>query len=204
MVNYTCAWGLCQNTRQKNPTLRFIPFIKPFGRFPDRICADRWVWLCGRKNFTVDDITHNTYICAEHFDNYENVEDLNPRKNQRLEPYPATSKTSKAPKFVPTKANTITPRPKIPQDLHEVETVNSEEKFKNVKTFSKPKVTTIEVPYGVKNFVTPSKINAAHSSYISPKQIRILGKRPMDYVQSASTENDTAEEILETIELTGM
>ena len=129
MVNYTyvggtatCSWGLCQNTSQKNPTLRFIPFPS---QFTDSIRAARWAWLCGRKNFTGNDVTYNSYICAEHFDSYENVylkfknvEDLNPMKNQTLEPHPHPSvNLSKPPKFVvPTKA-----KPKIPGVNHQCE-----------------------------------------------------------------------------------
>ena len=94
----TCSWGHCPNTSQKNPTLRFIPF--PTSQFEYSIRVARWAWLCGRENFTENDITNTSYICAEHFDSYENVEDLNPKKNQNLEPYPHPSVALiKAPNF---------------------------------------------------------------------------------------------------------
>ena len=101
----TCSMGLCKNNKRKNPTLRFIPFVKPFGRFANEERAKRWVHLCGRKDFTVDQITQNSYICAHHFPNYENKKDFNPILNKELEPYNLfSSKTH--PKFEKTKGNT--------------------------------------------------------------------------------------------------
>ena len=99
-----CSMGLCKNNRRKNPTLRFIPFVKPFGRFADKERAKRWVHLCGRKDLTVDKITHSSFICAHHFPNYEEKKDFNPILNKELEPYNYFS--SKHPKFVKTKGNT--------------------------------------------------------------------------------------------------
>ena len=52
----TCSWGICLNTDRKNPNLRFVPFVKPYGRFAEPGRAARWVKLCGRKNFTVENI----------------------------------------------------------------------------------------------------------------------------------------------------
>ena len=101
----TCSWGLCKNNSQKNPTLRFIPFVKPFGRFADKERAKRWVHLCGRKNFTVDMIKRTSYICAHHFPNYHEKNDFNPILNKGLEPYSCLS-SARPFKFVQTKGNT--------------------------------------------------------------------------------------------------
>ena len=101
----SCAWGVCPNTDNKNPTLRFIPFVKPNGRFGDRPRAAHWVYLCGRKNFTLDNITQHSYICAHHFPNYEKKSQLNPILNKELAPY--SCMTSEIhPKFFPTQGNT--------------------------------------------------------------------------------------------------
>ena len=101
----TCSWGICLNTDRKNPNLRFVPFVKPYGRFAEPRRAARWVKLCGRKNFTVENITKNSYICAQHFPNYEHKNQFTPILNQDLEPYSCLSFEAH-PKFVPTTGNT--------------------------------------------------------------------------------------------------
>ena len=101
----SCAWGICPNTDNKNPTLRFISFVKPYGRYGDRARAANWVYLCGRKNFTLENITQNSYICAHHFPNHKNKAKLNPILNKELEPYSCLS-SEVHPKFVPTIGNT--------------------------------------------------------------------------------------------------
>ena len=195
----TCSWGICLNTEKKNPKLRFVPFVKPSGRFEDKGRAARWVYLCGRKNFTLENITRHSFICAYHFPNYENKGQFNPILNQDLEPYYALSPEDH-PKFVPTNGNTVEKKPKIPADLHDIEEPRN---FENVKTFKKKStVTTIEVPYGVKKATaTPSKIDAKYD-YKSPKTIKFLAKNPMEFVKSVTNEaEDEIEDILEHVEL---
>ena len=195
----SCAWGICGNTDNKNPTLRFISFVKPYGTLGDHARAARWVYLCGRKNFSLENINQHSYICARHFPNHHNPKDLNPHFNKNLEPY---SCRLVQPKFVPTKGNTVEKKPKIPVDLHKVDE-QPEGKFENIKTFSRPKVATIEVPYA-KIPATPIKINLPQSSSsISPKQIKFLGHNPIDFVKNVSTKDTTAEEIVDEIEQAG-
>lgn len=42
----------------------FLPFPKPKTQFEK---CQRWVRLCGRKYFGVENITKDTYICCKHF-----------------------------------------------------------------------------------------------------------------------------------------
>ena len=101
----TCSWGICLSTDRKNPKLRFVPFVKPYGRFADHGRAARWVYLCGRKNFGLENIKRSSFICAHHFPNHANKRDLNPILNYDLEPYSCLS-SEIHPKFVPTTGNT--------------------------------------------------------------------------------------------------
>ena len=212
----TCSWGNCINTDHKNPTLRFISFVKPYGTLGDHARAARWVYLCGRKNFSLENINQHSYICARHFPNYHDPKELNPHSNKNLEPYSSRKVQPKfvqtkgntvekkieiqvQPKFVQTKGNTVEKKPKIPVDLHNVE--QSEARFKNIKTFSKRKIANIEVPYA-EIPATPPKIKASYSS-LTPKQIKFLGHTPMDFVKNISNENSTAEEIVKEIEQAG-
>ena len=69
-----CAWGLCNSDSRydeygKRPRLDMAG-VK-FFRFPKlatdpQSCKD-WVNACGRKNFTVKDVTNNMYVCSKHF-----------------------------------------------------------------------------------------------------------------------------------------
>merc|ERR1712203_321902 len=83
----SCKWGNCNNSDHKSPTLRFIPFAKPFGKHADVKRAQKWVDLCARKDFSVKSINNDSYICAHHFPNYETKEELTPQTNKELEPY---------------------------------------------------------------------------------------------------------------------
>jgi hypothetical protein len=67
--------------------MEFLPFPKPK---TNRQRAKRWVFLCGRpkSNFSIENITGHTYICAKHFGRGENL-DLH--TNLSLEPFPAHS-----------------------------------------------------------------------------------------------------------------
>ena len=82
----SCKWGNCQNTDHRSPsggpTLRFIPFAKPFGKHADVERAKKWIDLCARKDFSVKTITNDSYICAHHFPNYETKEELTPMLNK--------------------------------------------------------------------------------------------------------------------------
>ena len=70
-----CAWGLCNRDScygksGKRPRLdiegvKFFTFPK-FEKNPE-ICKNR-VKACGRKNFTVKDLTNNMYICSKYFE----------------------------------------------------------------------------------------------------------------------------------------
>ena len=72
-----CCWGRC-NTDSRYPDRMpkplkeleksgkkvFIPFVKPS---QDIERCRRWIHACSRQNFTVNNITRNTYICALHW-----------------------------------------------------------------------------------------------------------------------------------------
>ena len=78
-----CCWGTCKtDTRyyfNSPPGTFFIPFPK-VGRFKDvmtewernrekekTLKAKRWVFACGRKDFTLEKVKKDTYICSIHF-----------------------------------------------------------------------------------------------------------------------------------------
>ena len=67
----TCASGLCHNNNKKHPDKGFALFVHPKGRGADLERAKIWVQLSGRGNFVVENMTHQTYVCLDHFD--ENV-----------------------------------------------------------------------------------------------------------------------------------
>ena len=100
MPNYHCIYGTClsDSRRPEDKNLKFLPFAKPWN---DRKQAERWVHLIGRKNFTVDDITQNSYICVKHFPKNVELNWKNWKKNKTLEPYPALSLTIKTPQYIP-------------------------------------------------------------------------------------------------------
>ena len=60
----------------------FIRFPK-MGRQAEK--ARRWVRACGRRNFTVERIKKDTYICSLHFPGENGPSPLNP------DPIPATA-----------------------------------------------------------------------------------------------------------------
>ena len=55
----------------KRPDKGFALFVQSKGRRADLERAKIWVLLIGRGNFTVENVTRQTYICSDHFD--ENV-----------------------------------------------------------------------------------------------------------------------------------
>ena len=118
----SCKWGNCNNSDHKSPTLRFIPFAKPFGKHADLKRAQKWVDLCARKDFSVKSINNDSYICAHHFPNYETKEELTPQTNKELEPYSFLAwlqSPNDFPEFVPTQGNTNIPKkikPKNPDN----------------------------------------------------------------------------------------
>ena len=46
--------------------VKFFPFPKPKSKL-ERCKA--WIKACGRKNFTINNVTRNTYVCSKHFHN---------------------------------------------------------------------------------------------------------------------------------------
>lgn len=89
-----CCWGKCNtDTRypeRSPPGTFFIPFPK-IGRLKENmtewakkrenektLTSKRWVHACGRKEFTVEKIKKDTYICSLHFDGGKGPTDENP------------------------------------------------------------------------------------------------------------------------------
>ena len=98
-----CCHGVCKSdSRKPEAGVIFITFPKPW-RNPG--AARRWVNLCARKNFTIDNITRNTYICSKHFP-AETVSGVRTRTttftslaraNPNLEPFNASKQLKKVP-----------------------------------------------------------------------------------------------------------
>ena len=85
-VHGGCAIVIQDIVKRVNPKpsmvgVSFIPFPKPKTNL-ERCKA--WIKACGRKNFTIDNITRKTYVCSKHFHNGQPSE-LYP------DPYPAQS-----------------------------------------------------------------------------------------------------------------
>ena len=64
-----CAWGMCKsdtryNEREYMKGVTFFPIPKPKTRCEE---CKIWVKACGRKYFTVDNVTKHSYICSKHF-----------------------------------------------------------------------------------------------------------------------------------------
>ena len=64
-----CAWGTCKSDtryseREYMKEVTFFPIPKPKTRLEE---CKIWVKACGRKNFTVDNVTKHSYICSKHF-----------------------------------------------------------------------------------------------------------------------------------------
>ena len=65
-----CCYGDCNSDsryvgrREDMEGVCFIPFPKPKTQLEK---CERWVRLCGRKFFTVENIRKETYICSKHF-----------------------------------------------------------------------------------------------------------------------------------------
>lgn len=84
-----CCYGNCNSDSryvEKRPdtmgNVVFIPFPKPKTQ---RSKCERWVRLCGRKFFTVDNVRKETYICSKHFVGGNGPTDSHP------DPLPAVS-----------------------------------------------------------------------------------------------------------------
>ena len=145
----SCSWGTCKN-RYPKVKIRFVPFVKPTKNAEQRKRAEQWISLCGRKNFTVDDITYNTYICALHFPNYEDVDMYNFHKNKDLTPYSALLVTQSHPPFKATKANIIQPKSTVTlADLDKTHDMSVQNATKISANYSGPKVVTVEVPHRI-------------------------------------------------------
>lgn len=81
---YCCSWGLCKSSSRKSePDVRFV-------RFPNvnkqRKRAEKWAFLCGRKGFTIKNVSKFRYICSKHFPPNSI---LDPKLNPFLEPFDA-------------------------------------------------------------------------------------------------------------------
>ena len=87
MVNKTCVYRDCKSDSRSHPWLIWSNFIKPT-LAKNKKRAERWVQLVGRDDFTVDNITQDTYICEKHFSE-EDHESLNWKRNLKLDPFPA-------------------------------------------------------------------------------------------------------------------
>lgn len=65
-----CCYGDCNSDsryvgiKKEMDNVYFIPFPKP--KTQKEKC-ERWVRLCGRKYFTVENIRKETYMCSKHF-----------------------------------------------------------------------------------------------------------------------------------------
>jgi hypothetical protein len=80
-----CCWGKCpSDSRKSDPEVVFMAFPKP-KTFPNE--AKRWAHLCGRgQDFTVSNITKNTYISSIHF---PPGAEFDLKTNRLLEPFNA-------------------------------------------------------------------------------------------------------------------
>ncbi|XP_052707529.1 uncharacterized protein LOC128182817 [Crassostrea angulata] len=64
-----CCWGTCRSDSryaegEHMEGVSWFPFPKPITQLEK---CQRWVKLCGRKNFTVANVNKSTYICSKHF-----------------------------------------------------------------------------------------------------------------------------------------
>ena len=93
--NRHCCWGTCTSDSRRRDNLpegvKFLPFPKP-GKIKNGMTelekdqarkrtekTKRWIYLCGRKNFTsIDQVSRNTHICTLHFDSLSGPNDDNP------------------------------------------------------------------------------------------------------------------------------
>jgi hypothetical protein len=165
MPNKHCIFGSCLSDSRRQPNIRFVRFVKPL-RNPER--AARWVHLCGRSDFGVEDITQNTHICEKHF-----APDviLNAKENPDLEPYPASASKISRPR-----------KPRTHQDAYEEEDAESENDADDTDIFDitanlsslcikpfhpKEKVQTvaIPVPFGVAITVDQISIDIAKCKF---------------------------------------
>ena len=66
-----CCYGDCKSdsrTLESNCNIYFIGFGNGFPKPKvDLEKCKRWVQNCGRKYFTIDNVTKDTYICSLHF-----------------------------------------------------------------------------------------------------------------------------------------
>ena len=70
----TCSWGLCNSDSRYGPNgkrsredmtnVKFYSFPKPKTNLEK---CKQWIKACGRKYFTVDNITRSSYVCSKHF-----------------------------------------------------------------------------------------------------------------------------------------
>ena len=87
MPNKHCIYSNCLNNSRINPDLKWASFVKPTKPYNVKR-AIRWVHLLGRSDFTISNITKDTFICENHFP--PGVV-LDWSKNVELEPFPANN-----------------------------------------------------------------------------------------------------------------
>ncbi|XP_006818134.1 uncharacterized protein LOC100371622 [Saccoglossus kowalevskii] len=97
-----CCYGLCRSDsrygyRESMKGVYFIPFPKPHLGMEKSL---RWVRACRRENFTVSNITKDTYICSLHFIGGEGPTAEHP------DPIPATATSTQVQQMKKRKAPT--------------------------------------------------------------------------------------------------
>ena len=64
-MNYkTCIFWECPSNSKTNPMMGFADFVSPDF---DMERAQEWVEIVNRYDFTIEDISENTFICEKHF-----------------------------------------------------------------------------------------------------------------------------------------
>ena len=84
MPNKHCVFSDCRSDSRYYPNLKWASFVKPTKTYNVKR-AIRWVHLVGRSDFTISNITKDTWICEKHFP--PGVV-LDWSKNVELEPFP--------------------------------------------------------------------------------------------------------------------
>ena len=65
-----CAHALCKSDSRKHLDIKWAKFVPPN---VDRIRCQKWVHLCGRKEFETKNVKQWTYLCEKHFPENANL-----------------------------------------------------------------------------------------------------------------------------------
>ena len=65
-----CAHALCGSDSRKNSGIKWAKFVPPN---VDQIRCQKWVHLCGRKEFETKNVKPWTYLCEKHFPENANL-----------------------------------------------------------------------------------------------------------------------------------